>query len=378
MSAAPHTSVDVLVVGLGPAGAAAADAAACAGRRVLAIERNTQPGLPVQCAEFVPMMIGAELPDLGDTRLQTIARMETFVAGAAPFITRDFRGYMIDRARFDQHLIAQAQAAGAKCRFGTPLLDLAADGTATLGDGSRIKARAIIGADGPRSAVGKTIGAAITEQVLSRQITVDLTTAHDATDIFLHPDIIGGYAWLFPRGAQCNLGLGVLPQHRARLKPLLDDLHAKLAAEGCVSRRVHHHTGGWIPVGGMAGPLGRLANSQVLLCGDAAGLTNPITGAGINTAVVSGRMAGEAAVALLHGDEGAPEDYAEELSDIFGPSLRLACRRRAQILQTYAGGGTPAPHDLRDTWIAYPQYWTKDAAPAASPPAAQQMEAHTL
>ena len=58
MAGAAHTEVDVLVVGLGPAGAAAACEAASRDLNVLAVERNAEPGLPVQCAEFVPMMIG--------------------------------------------------------------------------------------------------------------------------------------------------------------------------------------------------------------------------------------------------------------------------------------------------------------------------------
>ena len=51
----------VLVVGLGPAGARAARAAAQAGARVLAIDRKRVAGQPVQCAEFVPAMIGIEV-----------------------------------------------------------------------------------------------------------------------------------------------------------------------------------------------------------------------------------------------------------------------------------------------------------------------------
>ena len=47
--------VDVLVVGLGPAGGAEALAAAQAGLRVAAVERRKEIGVPVQCAEFIPL-----------------------------------------------------------------------------------------------------------------------------------------------------------------------------------------------------------------------------------------------------------------------------------------------------------------------------------
>ncbi len=351
--------VDILVCGLGPAGAAAAEAAARAGLKVLAVERNARPGLPVQCAEFVPQMIGADVPDVRASRVQDIAEMETYVGGEPADVTPDFRGYMIDRAAFDQALIAKAQAAGAECRFATPVQSIARDGMVTAG-GQEITATLIIGADGPRSPVGRAAGRPNVDLVETRQITVDLLRPHAATDIFLRPEIVGGYAWLFPKGAVANLGLGVVPGRKADLKSLLVALHAQLVLEGRLGRRVHHTTGGLIPVGGIVGLATRIGAVPVLLAGDAAGLTNPVTGAGINAAVISGRLAGEAAAALLGGDAGALEDYAEEVSDTFGPSVALAVRRRRALVETYRGTAMPGPGALRDGWIAYPQYWTRD------------------
>ncbi len=365
MTGTRQTKVDVLVVGLGPAGAAAAAEAAAKGLSVLAIERNAEPGLPVQCAEFLPTMIGMETPDMGDSRVQAISEMNTFVADEAPVVTPDFRGHMVDRARFDRHLIAKAGKAGAECRFSTPLRALGPDGSATIGDGETVKTKAVIGADGPRSRVGEAIGATNTDLVETRQITVDLLDPHAGTDIFLKAEIIGGYAWLFPRGDICNLGVGVTGAHKARLKPLLDVLHRQLIGEGRVGETVHRHTGGSIPVGGIVGPVGSLGETAVLLAGDAAGLTNPVTGAGIPSAVLSGTVAGEAAAGFVAGDTDAPADYAEELDDIFGPSLALALRRRREILDTYRQGDLPGDGDMRDAWIAFPQYWTKREAPAA-------------
>lgn len=361
MAGAHHIEVDLLVAGLGPAGAAAAAEAAARGLSVLAVERNAEPGLPVQCAEFVPMMIGMEMPDMGDARVQAISQMRTFIAEQDAEITPDFRGWMVDRARFDRHLIAKAMEAGADCRWSAPLRGLDADGVATIGDGETVGARVVIGADGPRSRVGEAIGAVNEDLVETRQITVDMTDLHAATDIFLNDEIVGGYAWLFPRGDVCNIGLGVAPEHKARLKPLLDALHAHLVAEGRVGATVHRHTGGLIPVGGIVGPVGQRGGTAVLLAGDAAGLTNPVTGAGIPSAVMSGRSAGIAAAAFVQGDADAPCDYAEDLDDIFGPSLALALRRRREVLDTYRQGGLPAAADMRKGWIAFPQYWMKDA-----------------
>ncbi len=123
-------TVDVLVVGLGPAGACAAAAAARAGLRVLAIDRRTEAGLPVQCAELVPAMIGQEIAALGRARRQPIRSMTTFVEAAAPHIKEHFPGHMIDRAAFDAALVDEARAAGADCRFSTVLRRLDSNGVA--------------------------------------------------------------------------------------------------------------------------------------------------------------------------------------------------------------------------------------------------------
>ena len=286
--------------------------------------------------------------------------MKTYVERSAADTTLDFRGQMIDRAKFDQGLIAQAQALGATCNFSAPVRHLRDDGVVEAGDDLLIRAKIIIGADGPRSPVAQAIGSGNRELVETRQITVPLNEKHDATDIFLSADIPGGYGWLFPKGDVANLGLGVVPASKHLLKPLLDQLHEKLVDEGRVGHNIHAHTGGLIPVGGLQKTSGMLGDTPVLLAGDAAGLTNPVTGAGINSAVISGRMAGEAAFDWHENDEHAVEDYAEELADLFGPSLERAVTRRKQVMANYLNDQKPDPADLRTGWIAYPQYWSSD------------------
>lgn len=349
-------TIDVLVVGLGPAGASAAAAAASRGARVVAIDRKRVAGHPVQCAEFVPALIGQQVPALDQHRQQRIRAMTTFVEDEPPHLREQFSGVMIDRQAFDAALVARAEQAGAEIWFGLSLRGIDADGTAQLSDGSRIAAAVIVGADGPRSAVGAAVG--IENQVLAetRQMTVPLLMSFEETDIFLSHKLPGGYAWLFPKGEVANLGLGGDPRWRSHFKPLLDDLHAQLVAQGRVGSDVLGHTGGAIPSGGMLEPAARRGAAHVLLAGDAAGLTNPITGAGIMSAVISGEMAGEAAAALIAGDADAAASYRDDLTDMFEASLARAVARREALMRLH-DVGQPGPDDLRRAWIAFPEYW---------------------
>ena len=350
-------SCDVLIVGLGPAGCCAAAEAAARGLEVLGIDRRRRPGEPVQCAEFVPALMGQEVKTPRAVRRQPITEMATFVENQPADCRNDFRGQMIDRAEFDRHLLAEACANGADCRFGIVLRALDGNGIGLLSNGELVSARVIVGADGPRSAVGASIGQVNRQLVETRQVTVPLSKPHYATDIFLATELVGGYGWMFPKGAFANIGAGVVPTAKARLKRLVADLHSRVLDEGRVGPEVIRHTGGAIPVGGMLKPFGRLGAAQIFLTGDAAGLTNPITGAGIPAAVISGGLAGQAAAALLAGETDAPDSYEEELTDVFGGSLDRAVRRRREILAVHADNQILQLPDLRKTWIAYPEYW---------------------
>ena len=71
----------------------------------------------------------------------------------------------------------------------------------------------------------------------------------------------------------------------ALLRESRDALHAALIASGRVGAEVLGLTGGAIPVGGMLTPCGLLGETLALLAGDAAGLTNPVTGADTRTSL---------------------------------------------------------------------------------------------
>ncbi|WP_338465609.1 NAD(P)/FAD-dependent oxidoreductase [Novosphingobium sp. ZN18A2] len=350
---------DVAVIGLGPAGSSAAIAAARSGARVMAFDRKREAGVPVQCAEFVPMMLGIESGPVTFTQVQPIDAMESFVENTHDRHNDDFRGRMIDRAAFDRELVRQAEAAGARVSFAEQVESIDRSGVVTLSGGRRIFARVLVGADGPRSRVGAAIGCRNTEVVETRQVSVPLRQSQASTDIYLSADIPGGYAWVFPKGDIANVGLGVDRAFKDRLKPALELLLDQLETEGVIVRDVLSHTGGAIPVGGPVGFAGRLGDVQVLLAGDAAGLTNPITGAGIPAACQSGKMAGEAAARLVRGADDAVTDYYDDIEDLFGASLRRAVDRRDELMARFAQG-KPNRNQLRRSWIAYPAYWAAD------------------
>lgn len=348
--------VEVLVIGLGPGGASAAALAAEAGLRVLAVERNRRVGEPVQCAEFIPtpMMRYAR-----EERVfaQEIEGMKTMLPSGAVEAS-DFPGLMIDRGEFDRTIAARAAAAGATLREATRLSELRPrDNTAVVRgpEGEReIAYEVLVAADGPHSPTAALLGLPALKTVNTRQYTVPLLAPYADTDIWLSDEYPGGYGWLFPKGRVANLGLGADKRFERDMKAPLERLHAELQAQGLVGAEILARTGGAIPVGGLRE---RLVHGNIMFVGDAAGLTHPISGAGIPAAVISGERAGQAAADFLGGDPEAFEDFEEDVRDQFETTLRRAVARREALEKVWRTEVARQDAPMRQGWIAFPEYF---------------------
>lgn len=349
--------VDVLVVGLGPGGASAAAVAAEAGLRVLGVERNRRIGEPVQCAEFIPNPMGRYAQE-DQVLHQRITGMKTYLPSDAVEVS-DFPGLMVDRAAFDRAIAERARRAGAELLEGTRLERLQAEAhVAHLRCGEEetaVRYRVLVAADGPHSRVAEQLGLPALRTVQTRQYTVPLLKPYFDTDIWLTDDFPGGYGWLFPKGKLANVGMGADKRFERNLKEPLDRLHALLVERGLVGSEILARTGGAIPVGGLRE---HLVVGDILFVGDAAGLTHPITGAGISAAVVSGERAGQAAAErLLEGEAEAFADFEEDVRDQFEVTLQRAVERRDFLDSCWRTEKAQQDSPMRRGWIAFDEYF---------------------
>jgi len=214
--------------------------------------------------------------------------------------------------------------------------------------------RVLIGADGPHSTTARLLNLPALPVIHSRQYTVPLTGLYSDSDVWLSDEFPGGYAWLFPKGKLANLGLGADRRFEPDLKAALERLHAKLVRQGRVGADVLQRTGGAIPVGGLREKLHR---KNTLFVGDAAGLTHPITGAGIAAAVLSGERAGLAAAEYIAGNQCALDAYDEDVREQYGPTLTRAVRRRAYLTDHWRRAAADNDTVQRRGWIAFNEYF---------------------
>jgi flavin-dependent dehydrogenase len=146
-----------------------------------------------------------------------------------------------------------------------------------------------------------------------------------------------------------NVGVALKPGSHARasLRRLLTTLSI---GEDAILR----HTGGLVPCGG---PLGRTWQDNIVLVGDAAGQTHPITGAGVANACLCGQMAGRAAArAALQDDPRLLREYEREWRDFLGAVLDHATARRRLLDAHWSRDAWELGQVLRQTWVAFSGY----------------------
>jgi geranylgeranyl reductase family protein len=336
---------DVLVVGLGPAGAAAATAAAKAGARVLAVERRQSLGGVANCPEFIPIPLGLHAR-ADHVVIQTIVGAHNHLNDGT-HADRLLPGCVVNRDAFDRALVDFSRAAGAELRHDVVLAGLDADHSeATLNQGGhsrKVHYRALVAADGHASMVARLLGLPPLKKMYTRRYRVALHWPQDAVDIWISPRYPGGYGWLIPAGRDAVLGTGMEELFALQA---LDDLHRQLAGAGQVGNRILGQSAGAVPVEGLRE---RLALGNILFAGDAGGLTHPLTGAGIHPAVVSGEAAGRAAAEWSVGHLGAIPTYEAVMRGQFGETLARALKRR-ELLELPLGAERGALDKEADGW----------------------------
>ena len=334
-------SYDLIIIGAGPAGAAAAITAARGGAKVIVFDK-AKYGRDKVCGDgLTPRAVGA-LNDLnidmaGAHKIQGL-RM---IAGKREReldwpTTQKFpsHGAVWPRRHLDKHLIDAATDAGAEIVWETSALPRFENSkvVGVIVNGKNIDADLTIAATGAQGEVAKILGATRNEDepfglaIRSYAESPRHDDKHLEACLTLkdkHGTAIPGYGWIFPAGdGTVNIGVGALSTmknfKKLNLNNLLEsyrnivqdswDLGPNLErprAWRLPMSVVKRHGPGWLAIG------------------DAAGLINPMNGEGIDYGLESGMLASEL---FLANPETAPEKYDKEIAALFDQFLRTGRR----------------------------------------------------
>ncbi len=270
------------------------------------------------------------------------------------------------RMAFDQFLLQQAVTAGTTPYLGDALVDLDIHGkTCQLRSGTKISFDFLIGADGVNSLVAKSLfGRAFEPGTVAFALELEVEragTLEAVRDPEIHFGLARwGYGWVFPKRDTLTVGIGGLHARNPELKQVFEDFLVTRFGRLPEGRIKGHH----LPFGDYRKVPGR---GGILLCGDAAGLVEPITGEGIAFAMLSGLYAAEAILeAAPRGREALPGyqnryrqitrdfDHANRLRWLLFPSASERLFLKALPRSTTL----PLKHlELMADQIQYSDYW---------------------
>jgi len=317
------TDYDVIVVGGGPAGSMAAEAAAKQGARTIMLEKDRDIGYPVRCGEGVGAFGLKKFIEPDPAWIATTiskVRMRSPDNTAIDFGMSD-AGYIIHRRLFDYALANRASQFGVEIQTRAYVDGLIiADGCVRgvkyqyMGESRQLTAKIVIAADGVESRVGRMAGLRTATKLKDMdsgyQVTVgNIDVDQEMIDFYVGSNWApGGYLWIFPKGdGMANIGLGINGIY-AKDYSAHEMVHAFLDKYFPKASVLTSVCGG-IPI---AKTLKRITANGLLLTGDAARMVNPVTGGGIVPGMVGGRIAGDVAgLAIQSGDysEQAMADY---------------------------------------------------------------------
>jgi digeranylgeranylglycerophospholipid reductase len=313
---------DTVVIGAGPAGSLAAETLARSGHSVLLLEKHREAGIPLCCAEAVSLK-GLELfcrPDPKWIAAPINGAVLYSPDGTEVAVPWPGVGYVLERKLFDRWLAQRAAGAGAFVLVNAEAVGLIADENGVFtgvkviyqDQVHNVTCRAIIGADGVESAAGAWAGlnTAMKPAELhscTQYLMSGLEGPADMVRFWVGKEIApGGYLWVFPKGeGRANAGLGILGSLAGQKKPgeYLDQFLNKHFPRA----RIIETMAGGTPALEDGHPM---VSKNVLLAGDAARLTDPLSGAGIAIAMASGQMAArQIAEYLKTGNKKNLEDY---------------------------------------------------------------------
>lgn len=308
---------DLLVIGAGPAGCAAAITATRAGRSVVMIDKATFPrdktcgdGLTAGALRTLESL-GVPLSSL-DASVPVATAIVVSPSGrrvSMPLPSDGEHARVMRRIDLDAALVHATRAAGVTVLEAATLTELRSLDTvieATLEDGRLLTAPFAIAADGNYSTARRLLNPEAAP-VLGEWSAFRQYFAHvddPALWVLFERDLLPGYAWVFPLpGGRANVGLAVRRKSdvtgkmlAAMWRDLLERpslrsvLGANAEAEG------PHRA--W-PIPSHLDPA-RLAHGRVLFVGDAAGVVDPMTGEGIAQALETGVLAARAITHVPH------------------------------------------------------------------------------
>jgi menaquinone-9 beta-reductase len=380
VTTAPPARTDVLVVGAGPAGSAAAAWAARSGRDTVLADAAVFPR-DKTCGDGLTPRAIAELDRLG---LDDWVRAHTVNHGLRahgfgqtlllpwPGPGRSGTGLpaygsAVARTELDDQIRTTAMKSGVIGIDGARAVDVRLDGGRVSsvrfesgGEAFELGCKRLVVADGVRSPLGKLLGRTWhrdTVYGVAARSYVDSTMSDDpwiSSHLELRgqdDEVLSGYGWIFPLGdGSVNVGVGTLATAKRpadlALRPLMRHYAVQRREDFGLSGELRMPTSAMLPMGGA---VSHVAGPNWALVGDAAACVNPLNGEGIDYGLETGRLLADVLDTVSTGD-GLTTVWPALLKEHYGEAFSIA-RRLAGLVTVPRLLPALGPAGMRSDWL---------------------------
>lgn len=318
------SNYDVIVVGAGPAGLAAAKSAVEHGAKVLVVEDHSAIGTPVQCGESLALSSLEELglePDPSFVANDDIRIVRVFSPGRKKIemvLPENMKapGLILERKMFEKLLAVKIAKMGAHIYTKTPAIGVLKENGFVVGvkikyidEIKEVRAKVVIAADGPSSNVARWAGMDIYNEITKFASCAQFQLANvnidpKVAEVYLGKAIPGGGFWILPKSnGFANVGLGIAGNDSRTALSYLKEFVEK--DERFRNGSIIEFNVGPVPVGGV---VKKMVGNGIMVVGDAARQVNPATGGGMKYGIRAGIIAGEVAANAVK-DNDASEKF---------------------------------------------------------------------
>jgi geranylgeranyl reductase family protein len=309
---------DVIVIGAGVAGATAAFHLAKSGAKTLMLEKEHLPRYKA-CGGGVThrtaKLLSFDISKLSKDHIHHVLLTYNLAHQATKSSDRPL-AYMVNRSEFDAFLVEEAIQAGCTFRDGQKVLQVAqSEQLMTVQTKQHtFSAKLVIGADGVNGITAKSLKLN-QNPFIGISIESEVEVSSHSMDEWLHKvhldlgSIRYGYAWVFPKADHLSIGVGGPQQNSSEVQAYFQRFtnywKQQMKGYNILLQRGHR-----IPV---LGKNARLFCDRALLVGDAAGLTDPLSGEGIYYAIRSAQLGAQTAINFLTDEARHPLSLYQQL-----------------------------------------------------------------